>query len=138
MTLNDFAVETMSLAGWFEQEAGNYVEALDLFEEAVRVCAPAFDTHRMDVAADNLMLFMAQMERWEDAARLDGFHLANRSRPEPEVYVRHNQHYRDDYRAALADRADGLMGEGADMTGEQMYQYMLTAISETRAQLPTA
>ena len=40
MTLNDFAVETMSLAGWFEQEAGNLVEALDLFGGKARPDAP--------------------------------------------------------------------------------------------------
>ncbi len=137
MALNDFTVESMSLAAWFEHEAGNLVEALDLYEEAVRACAPIFDLFRLEMAAGHLTNLMSQMERWEDAARLDGFHFANLSRPEAEIYTRHFQHYRDDYEGALADRAKGLIEEGAVMTAEQVYQYMLTAIEESRTQVKT-
>ena len=135
MTLNDSAVESKSLAAWFEHEAGNLVEALDLYEEAVRDCAPIFDPLRMELAAGHMAILMSQMERWEDAARLDGFHLANLSRPQADIYKRHWQPHRDNYTAALKDRAKGFSEEGASMPADQMYQFMLTAIEESRAQL---
>ncbi|MEE9298678.1 MAG: adenylate/guanylate cyclase domain-containing protein [Acidimicrobiia bacterium] len=132
MTLNDFPVESMALAGWFEHEAGNLIESLDLHEESVRACAPAYDRFRMELPARHLMILMSDLERWEDAARLDGFHLANQSRPEADVYTRHFQHYRDSYQVALDKRTANLVEEGRVMPAEPMYDFMLGAIREAR------
>ena len=40
LSLNDEAIESLALTGWFEHEAGNHGNALDLYEEALHLAAP--------------------------------------------------------------------------------------------------
>ena len=134
MTLNFQALEALSLAAWFEHDAGNLLEALDLHEEAITWCAPRYDSFQLEMLSYHLMDFMAIIERWEDAARFDGFHLANLSRPEPEIYVDHFEPHRSAYATALGDRTDGLIDEGRAMSGRELHDYALRALAEARAQ----
>jgi len=135
LALNYQAIEVLSIGAWIEHDAGNLPEARDLHEEAMMRCAPHYDESRVELLSGWLMDFMAIFERWEDAARFDGFHLANLSRPEPEIYKGHSEAYRTAYATALGDRADGLIDEGGEMTGRQLHDYALRVLAEVRTQL---
>lgn len=135
MTMTFQAVEALSLGAWSEHDAGHLNEALDLHEEAIRRCSPRLDNYQMEMVALHLMAFMSILERWEDAARFDGFHLANLSRPEPEVYDRHFQPQRTGYHTALGASAERLTDEGGHMTPAQLHEFALHALAEVRTQL---
>jgi len=135
LALNFQAIEVLSLGGWIEQDAGNLAEARDLHEQAITWCAPHYDRFRIELLAFSLMDFMSILERWEDAARFDGFHLANLSRPEPEIYDRHYESSRTAYAAALDNRAAELVAEGGEMSGQQLHDYALRVLAEVRTQL---
>ena len=138
LTLNFQAIEILSLGAWFEQDAGNLAEARDLHEEAITWCAPQYDKYRIEMPSLHLMIFLAILERWEDAARFDGFHLANLSRPEPEIYTNHFAPHRVAYSAGLGNRVDALLDEGREMTGQQLHDYALRVLGEVRTQLAEA
>jgi predicted ATPase/class 3 adenylate cyclase len=135
LALNDFAIETLALTGWFEAEAGNFDEALDLFEEAIRLAAPALDPFNMELTMVDLAQCLSSLGMYEEAARVDGFHLANQARPEPDIYTSHWAEQRKAYREALAGGADAAIDEGRAMTPRQIYDYALTAIAEARRRL---
>ncbi|MEE9206400.1 MAG: hypothetical protein V3U50_05395, partial [Acidimicrobiia bacterium] len=134
-TLSRWAIEALSLSAWIEGDAGNLAEARDLHEEAITFCAPHYDKLRIEIIAFHLMSFMVILERWEEAARFDGFHLANLSRPEPEIYDTHHEPARSAYMAALGDRAKQLIDEGKETTGQQLHDYALGVLAEVRTQL---
>jgi predicted ATPase len=138
LTLNFQAVEGLSLAAWIEQDAGNLIEALDLHTEAIASCAPHYDKFKIEMLSYHLMAFMAILQRWDDAGRFDGFHLANLSRPEPEIYTNHFEPHRAAYADALGDRVDGLIDEGKEMTGQELHDYALRVLGEARTQLADA
>jgi tetratricopeptide (TPR) repeat protein len=135
LALNYQAIEVLSIGAWIEHDAGNLSEARDLHEEAMSLCAPHYDESRIEMLSGWLMDFMAIFERWEDAARFDGFHLANLTRPEPEIYTNHSEAYRAGYGAALGDRAEALIDEGGEMTGRQLHDYALRVLAEVGTQL---
>lgn len=138
LTLNFQALEALSLAAWFEHDAGNLLEALDLHQEAIEWCAPHFEKGRMEMVAWHISDFLVLVERWEDAARFDGFHLANLTRPEPDIYVRHFEPQKQAYEAALGDKAQTLRDEGAHMSGKDLHGYALRVLAEVRPQLASA
>jgi len=138
LTLNYQAIEVLTLGAWIEHDAGNLAEARDLHAEAMTLCAPHYDQFRIEIISFHLMAFMAILERWEDAARFDGFHLANLSRPEPEIYDTHHELARSAYMASLGDRAEELIDEGRKMTGQQLHDYALGVLGEVHTQLADA
>jgi predicted ATPase/class 3 adenylate cyclase len=135
LSTNFQTVEALSLGAWFEHDAGNLAQARDLHEEAMTGCAPRLDKHQMEMLSYHLMDFMAILERWEDAARFDGFHLANLSRPEPAIYSDHFEPHRAAYSAALGDREPGLIEEGGAMSGEELHGYALRVLNEVKTDL---
>ena len=118
------------LTGWFEHEAGNHGNALDLYEEALRMAATGLDRFTLGQIAEHFALLLATLGRFEDAARIEGYYEANRSRPEPEIYASHYERHRVLYREALGDRTEVLKAEGAAMTPEQMCDFGLRVIAE--------
>jgi tetratricopeptide (TPR) repeat protein len=135
LTNNFQVLEALSLAAWFEHDAGNLTEALELHEQAITGLAPHYDKLRSEMISWHISDFMTRFERWEDAARLDGFHLANLSRPEPEIYTNHFAPGKQAYLDALGDRADTLVEEGKAMSGQQVHDYALRALRELRTML---
>jgi tetratricopeptide (TPR) repeat protein len=135
LTMNFQTVEALSLAAWFEHDAGNLAEARNLHEEAMQGSAPRYDKHQIEMLSYHLMDFMAILERWEDAARFDGFHLANLSRPEPAIYSDHFEPHRVAYSTALGDRETGLIDEGRAMSGEDLHAYALRVLTEVKFDL---
>ncbi len=138
LALNDQVIEELTLAGWFEHEAGNLSESLDLQERAVQACAPAYDQFRLEQVAQQLAMILSDLEMHEEAATVDGFHFGHQSRPEANIYTAHNKKYRDAYHAALGDRTEAVLARGGEMTPEQIYDHMLGAINEARSRLPAA
>ena len=135
LSLNDGAIEGLVLTGWFEHEAGNHGNALDLYEEALHLAAPGLDRFTLNQIAEHFALLLATLGRFEDAARIDGYYEANRSRPEPEIYASHNERHRVLYREALGDRTEVLKAEGAAMTPQQVCDFGLRIIAEVRSAL---
>ena len=135
LSLTDGGIEALVLGGWFESEAGNHAEALDLFDEAFRKCAPGLDPYTLSQAAEHLMITMSLLDRWEDAAVVDGYYESHQSRPEPDIYARHNRRHRDAYRRHLAGRVDGVLERGRSMTTQQVYDHARAAIADARFSL---
>ena len=128
--LNDEIIEVLVLGAWFEYEAGNVQEALDLYRESLERSAPGLDPANLQLACQHLGLLVADLGRHEDAARLLGFYEANQNRPEAEIYAQHFAPLREATASALGSRYDALLGEGASLTARQLYDYALGVIAE--------
>lgn len=100
--------------------------------DATRLAAPALDPFNLEQTMVHFTQCLSSLGLHEEAARLDGFHLANQARPEPDIYTSHWTPGRGTYREALGDEAEAAVDEGKAMTPRQVCHCALAAIAEAR------
>ncbi|NIR37052.1 MAG: hypothetical protein GWN07_41270 [Actinobacteria bacterium] len=89
----------------------------------------------MQLTANHLAFLAADRGLPRQAAVLDGFAEANRTRPEAGIYTRHYERYRQMYRTALGDECEAALAEGAASDLAATVTLMLTVAGDLRAGL---